>query len=58
MGEFKAKAIANQKKTKASHIFQKNIVIIGVDRLSAWPIISADIKHFYDYRSFSKPMCR
>ncbi len=23
---------------------------IGVDRLSAWPIISADIKHFTDYR--------
>ncbi len=29
---------------------------VGVDRLSAWPIISADIKHFYDYqyRPFSK----
>ncbi len=23
---------------------------VGVDRLSAWPIIGADIKHFYDYR--------
>ncbi len=31
-----------------------------VDRLSAWPIITTDIKHFYDYlyRSFSKPMFR
>ncbi len=29
---------------------------VGVDRLSAWPIIGADIKHFYDYRyrPFSK----
>ncbi len=29
---------------------------IGVDRLSAWPIIGADIKHFtdYRYRPFSK----
>ncbi len=23
---------------------------LGVDRLSAWPIIGADIKHFTDYR--------
>ncbi len=23
---------------------------VGVDRLSAWPIIGADIKHFTDYR--------
>ncbi len=25
-------------------------VELGVDRLSAWPIIGADIKHFTDYR--------
>ncbi len=33
---------------------------LGVDRLSAWPIIAVDIKHFYDnrYRPFSKSMCR
>ncbi len=24
--------------------------LLGVDRLSAWPIIGADIKHFTDYR--------
>ncbi len=24
--------------------------VLGVDRLSAWPIIGADIKHFTDYR--------
>ncbi len=27
------------------------MLCVGVDRLSAWPIISADIKHFTDYRS-------
>ncbi len=26
------------------------VFTIGVDRLSAWPIIGADIKHFTDYR--------
>ncbi len=26
------------------------ILGVGVDRLSAWPIIGADIKHFTDYR--------
>ncbi len=33
---------------------------LGVDRLSAWPIIGADIKHFtdYRYRPFSKHICR
>ncbi len=33
---------------------------VGVDRLSAWPIIGADIKHFtdYRYRPFSKHICR
>ncbi len=33
---------------------------LGVDRLSAWPIIGADIKHFtdYRYRPFSKQICR
>ncbi len=25
-------------------------LLVGVDRLSAWPIIGADIKHFTDYR--------
>ncbi len=24
--------------------------VVGVDRLSAWPIIGADIEHFTDYR--------
>ncbi len=30
--------------------------MVGVDRLSAWPIIGADITHFtdYRYRPFSK----
>ncbi len=34
--------------------------LLGVDRLSAWPIIGADIKHFtdYRYRPFSKHICR
>ncbi len=27
-----------------------NVYKLGVDRLSAWPIIGADIKHFTDYR--------
>ncbi len=33
---------------------------LGVDRLSAWPIIGADIKLFtdYRYRPFSKHICR
>ncbi len=33
---------------------------LGLDRLSAWPIIGADIKHFtdYRYRPFSKQICR
>ncbi len=33
---------------------------LGVDRLSAGPIIGADIKHFtdYRYRPFSKQICR
>ncbi len=33
---------------------------VGVDRLLAWTIIGADIKHFYDYRyrPFSKQICR
>ncbi len=26
------------------------LFILGVDRLSAWPIIGADIKYFTDYR--------
>ncbi len=36
------------------------VSLVGVDRLSAWPIIGADIKHFYDYRyrPFSKQICR
>ncbi len=36
------------------------IYVLGVDRLSAWPIIGADIKHFtdYRYRPFSKQVCR
>ncbi len=34
--------------------------VLGVDRLSAWPIIGADIKLFtdYRYRPFSKHICR
>ncbi len=28
----------------------KALYTVGVDRLSAWPIIGADIKHFTDYR--------
>ncbi len=28
----------------------KVVFEVGVDRLSAWPIIGADIKHFTDYR--------
>ncbi len=28
----------------------ENERLLGVDRLSAWPIIGADIKHFTDYR--------
>jgi len=37
-----------------------DLYTVGVDRLSAWPIIGADIKHFtdYRYRAFSKQMCR
>ncbi len=31
-------------------IWPWNSYLIGVDRLSAWPIIGADIKHFTDYR--------
>ncbi len=36
------------------------VFTVGVDRLSAWPIIGADIKHFtdYRYRPFSKQICR
>ncbi len=36
------------------------VTIVGVDRLSAWPIIGADIKLFtdYRYRPFSKHICR
>ncbi len=29
---------------------QSHVVQLGVDRLSACPIIGADIKHFTDYR--------
>ncbi len=37
---------------KVSTYFFKpcNVCKVGVDRLSAWPIIGADIKHFTDYR--------
>ncbi len=42
------------------YVYKESIFIIGVDRLSAWPIIAVDIKHFYDnrYRPYSKSMCR
>ncbi len=37
-----------------------HLTLLGVNRLSAWPIIGADIKHFtdYRYRPFSKQICR
>ncbi len=39
---------------------QSVMYLLGVDRLSAWPIIGADIEHFtdYRYRPFSKQICR
>ncbi len=40
--------------------YEQRVTELGVDRLSAWPIIGADIKHFtdYRYRPFSKHICR
>ncbi len=35
--------------TLSPRTFTKCVDAVGVDRLSAWPIIGADIKHFYDY---------
>ncbi len=32
------------------HVNTMVLFEVGVDRLSAWPIIGADIKHFTDYR--------
>ena len=31
-------------------VYDVLLFILGVDRLSAWPIIEADIPHFTDYR--------
>ncbi len=44
------KATVTHITTRYNQGMQNTISELGVDRLSAWPIIGADIKHFTDYR--------
>ncbi len=44
------KGNASSTTSRCEYMVMCAVFELGVDRLSAWPIIGADIKHFTDYR--------